>query len=336
MSLAVVLFSTFPLAISFANASKAPFLFATLMNFSAALAGLCFLTWTHTTKRKNKTLKETSQVVYSKIYSKPFFWLLVANFRSVFFAISLLFIDVAVASVLLAIQPFITATLIERFFKKDGRYQKITLEKWLLFVFAFIGAGFVIASQSQSFTSITTDLLNKGAIIGILLVVLSVFVGGAASPYSMKLGNAASKKTKGGPPDELFFTIAFMVVTGVIAAVVFFAMSVATNETINDIKIFPAIVYGSLAFAVTLFSRIANLKTSSLSINALPYASPIITLIWLSLASLINVPHFDWLVIGASAIIISNLLLNFKADTPPTDKTLIILLWLLATALYLT
>ncbi len=66
---------------------------------------------------------------------------------------SLAYINVAVASILAAIQPFIVAVITGRLFKEGGRYQKITKEKWLLFVLAIIGATFVAASQSKSLHS---------------------------------------------------------------------------------------------------------------------------------------------------------------------------------------
>ncbi len=97
-----------------------------------------------------------------------------------------------------------------------------------------------------------------------------------------------------------------------------------------------ATTYGFFGFGVgDIFFRIANAKTTNLGINALGYATPVVALIWLALASRIDVPHIDWLVIGLIAIIVANLLLNFTAEIRSAYKALIIALWVCGMAVYL-
>ncbi len=336
MLFSVALYSTVPIVFAIGNSNNSPFLFVALINFSAVISGLVFLVWFHRAKRKNQTLKQTIKAIYSKIYTKAFFWLSIDNFEFIFFALSLSYINVAIASILIAIQPIVIALITARLFKKHGRYHKITAEQWFLFVLSFIGVGFVVTSQSENFGAITGDLLNPSAIIGVLLIALSVFVGGTGTPYSLKLGVDASEKTGGGEDDELFFTIAFMFVVWVVGSVLFSIIGIATEENFTDINVYPAIAYGIFGQLFGLiFSRLAYLKTTNLTINALRYATPVISLVWLGLASLINIPHFDWLVIGASAIIIANILLNLKADTRRAYMLLVIILWLFSAVIYL-
>ncbi len=138
MLLSVVLYSAAPLVFSISNANNSPFLFVALMNFSSLISGLVFLIWFHRTKRENKTVKETLGIIYSKIYTKAFFWVFIAIFQDIFFAMSLSYINVAVATILLATKPFFTVLIIAWLFKEVGRYKKLTIEKWLLFILAFI------------------------------------------------------------------------------------------------------------------------------------------------------------------------------------------------------
>ncbi len=333
---AVVLYSTAPFVFAIGNSNNAPFLFAALIGFSSLISGSFFLVWFHQTKRENKTIKETLNTIRSKIYTKAFFWLSLDNFEFIFFAIALAYINVAVASILIAIQPIVTVAITAGLLKKHGRYKKITIQKWLLFTLAFIGAGFVVGSQSESFAAIAGDLFNPGAVIGISLVLISVLIGSAGSPYSLKLGIEATKETCGGKNDELFFSIAFLFVAWAVSSVLFFTIGVATNESFADINIYPAIAFGAFGQLLgSIFYRLAYLKTNNLGINSIRYLTPIITLVWLGLASLIDIPHFDWLVIGASAIIITNLLLNFETNIRTAYKVLIIVLWLFATVTYL-
>ncbi len=315
MLITVLVSSAFPFVFALGNASAAPFLFNALMNFSAVIAGLFFLTWFHRTKRQNQTSRETLAVIYSKFFTPEFFWMSVARFQHIFFAMSLAYINVAIASVLAAIKPLVVVFFLSLLFKKSARYQKITLSKSLLFVLAFIGAALVVASQSESFGSIARDLLNRNTVIGTLLVLFSALVGGMGVPYSLKLGAAASEKK--GKADELFFTMAILVFVWFVTSALFLIFGLTSNETFADIDITPPIVFGFFGMGLSaILSRAANFKTTNLGINALRYLTPILTLIWLGFASLIDVPHLDWLVIGSAVIIAANLLLNFK----PTNR----------------
>ena len=60
--------------------------------------------------------------------------------------------------------------------------------------------------------------------------------------------------------------------------------------------------------------RKANIYTTNLGINALAYATPVLSLIWLFSLGQANVTRVDYLVIGAAAIITANLLINFEAE----------------------
>ncbi len=335
MLLKVLLYSTFPLAFAIGNATHAPFLFSALLTISAATSGVIFLTWYHKGKRKQSTTK-TLKTISSKLYTFDFLMVVVAHSDYVFFAMALSFINVAIATIFLSIYPFFMVFLTARLFKKNGRYRKVTPDKWVLFVLAFIGMGFVVASQSENFTSIFGDLLNQNAAIGITLVLLAAIASALSPPYSLNLGATCHKESGYEAHGELFFSMAFYVISLAFGAVLFIVLGLLSNESLSDINIWPAIVFGFIGQGVgSIAFRAANIKTNNLSLNALTYATPVVSLAWLGIASLIDVPHFDWLIIGATAIIIANLLVNFKNNIRPTHKVLIIALWLFATLTYL-
>ena len=85
----------------------------------------------------------------------------------------------------------------------------------------------------------------------------------------------------------------------------------------------------------SIFYRKAALSTDNLGINALGYAIPILSLMWLGLFSHIGVARVDYLVIGAAAIIVSNLLINFEAEIRWGFKALILALLVSGTVVYL-
>ena len=81
--------------------------------------------------------------------------------------------------------------------------------------------------------------------------------------------------------------------------------------------------------------RKANLLTNNLGINALRYTTPIFAILWLLLFRDPIFPQIDFLVIGVTAIIIANLLLTFGSKIRTGYKSLILLLWLCGTSVYL-
>lgn len=307
------------------------------MYFFGTVSNVGFLVWLRHTKRKNKSARETLKTIYAQLYTPAFLGLLATRFEYVLFALALQFIDVAIAAILMATRPFFIVLITARLFKKENRYKRITLENWLLFAFAFVGCGFAIASQSANVGVIIGDLLNQSTIIGIALVLIASLSGGADPAFSLKLGSDCSVKTDGGKDDELFFTMAAVVIAWAVSSVFFIIFGKLSGESLGDIDVTTAALYGlfGLGVAAILF-RVANLKIRNLGINALGYATPVVSLLWLEFASLISVPHFDWLVIGAAAIIVANLLLNFKADNRLAYKALVVSLWVSGSIIYLT
>lgn len=81
--------------------------------------------------------------------------------------------------------------------------------------------------------------------------------------------------------------------------------------------------------------RKANFATENLGINALVYATPVFSLVWLYVSSEAHVPRADLLIIGAAAIITANLLINFEAEIGFGFKSLILALWACGAVVYL-
>ncbi len=333
---AVVLYSAKPLSFSIGKSGNAPFLFVALLFFFATISSLCYLLWMHRTQRKHQSTRETLKIIYKKTFSKAFPLLLLSRFQHLFFALSLSHINVALASILLSTWPFFMVIITTFLFKKDNRYQKIAMEKWLLFALAFIGVGFVVVSQSETFGALARDLFNQSAIIGIAFALIAALSSAASASFSLKLGSDASKESGGGKSDELFFSTALLVVAWVLSCVTFIILGLLSGESVSDINLIPAGFYGFFGIGLgAILWRLANIKTDNLGINAIGYSIPVLGLIWLALAGLLDVSHFDWLIIGTTAIIIANLLLNFKTNIRPTHKVLIIVLWLSAMLTYL-
>ena len=224
-------------------------------------------------------------------------------------------------------------------FKKEQRYEKITVEKWFLFVVAFIGVAFVVLSQNETVDT-TIQFSTYSEVGGILLIIIASLLGAVGVPATQRWGLAVSNVVGDDKrKDEVFFAIIASTIGRALSGICFIILGLLLGENIQSIGGFGvsiAIVYGLFGLGLaTVFLRIANIKTTNLSINAVGYAIPAVALIWLAFASLINVPHVDWLIIGVAAIIAANLLLNFKVEIRAAYKALIIALWVCGTSVYL-
>ncbi len=270
-----------------------------------------------------------------------------ALFDYVLFAFSLKFIDVAVATVLVGIAPIFVAVFMGQLFKEEKRYNTITTEKWFLFLLAFLGCVFVIISQSQNIDNAVRELLTYTSLTGVVLVLLSALWSGFGPPCSVKWGaDIADKVINGGnatpamrTENEQFFTVVADTMGRMLSVVIFIVLGVFSGEQLGNlgfVGITSAAVYGLFGIGIgNMLFRFANLKTKNLGINALSYARPGVALIWLALASLIIIPHVDWLIIGVVAVITANLLINFEASIRLAYKSLIIALWVCGMWVYL-
>ena len=75
----------------------------------------------------------------------------------------------------------------------------------------------------------------------------------------------------------------------------------------------------------SILLRLANLSISDLSINALCFAEPMFSFIWIMLLTRIEVPRFDLFIVGAGIIAATNILMQIVPDInlgtrPSTDR----------------
>ena len=332
MLLAVLLFSTLPIAFILGGASNAPFLFVAITLLCASLGGIGYLCLTCPSKINLKTLKTISANLRHPI----FIWVIVGNFDYIIFAFALRYIDVSVATILIEMWPIILVVFMARMFKQQTRYREVTTDKWILFTVAFVGVAFVVVSQSTTIGSVVSELFTYQTTIGISLLLLTATVRAIAVAASVKWGATISGGI--GDNDEVFFTISAHTISRILTAPAFFLIGVLSGESIESIGnvgVSIAVAYGFAIAIASILLRVSNIKTTNLGVNALGYAIPAVSLIWLAFASLLNVPHVDWLIIGVSAIIIANILLNFKDKIRSVYKALIIALWVCGTSGYL-
>ena len=331
---AVMLYSTLPIAFSLGGASQAPFLFIAMVYFCSFICNVIYLRRHYPEKAKNT---ETIKAIKDNLRHPALFWVTLATAGYLLFSFSLRLVDEAIAAVIMATSYTFTIFLIERIFKKEGRYEKVTIEKWILLGVALVGVGFVILSQISTIDNVVSELFTYTALGGAGLLLIAAFLAGSALPAGQKWGAHVSRNVNDN--DETFYTIVANAIGKLIATPVMVVVGFLSGETSHSISgasVMYAASIGFLGMGIgAIWLRIANAETSNLGINALGYLTPAVSLIWLGLASLIDIPRVDWLIIGVTAVIITNLLLNFATEIRAADKVLIVALWMCGMTVYL-
>ena len=332
MLAAAILFSFLPFTFSIGDAHNAPFLFNAVLQFSSAATCIIFLAGFNLPLFNRKTFA----LILANLRSRALFWATVGTFEYVFFAVSLNYIDVAVAAVLIQTWLIFMVLFTARLFEKEMRYHKISATIFFLLLLGFSGVAFVIFSQTEQLDNAIGTLLGSAAVFGIAAVLVAAVLAGLAGSFTLKWGSEASLQLSGNNDHQLFFTIAALAIVKIFGSAVAIVSSLSIGESINDISITLAFAYGFFGFGVAaILMRVANVKTTDLGVNAIAFVTPVFSLSWLGLGSLIHVPHVDLLIIGTVAIILANLLINFVAEIRLGYKALIIALWICCVSVYL-
>ena len=135
---------------------------------------------------------------------------------------------------------------------------------------------------------------------------------------------------------DLFFVIVAFAIASAVSFPVHVVAGFLVGEVIDGRGLVIGVIGGGFVQVFSsIFYRKAVLSTDNLGINAMGYAIPILSLMWLGLFSQIGVARVDYLIIGAAAIIVSNLLINFEAEIRWSFKALILGLLVSGTVIYL-
>ena len=338
---AVVLFSALPITFSIGGASNAPFLFVAVVCLFASISNITYLFF----KYPEKINQSNRKIILSHLRRPLIFFGAFGLFGYVLFAFALRYIDEAIAATLMGKMYIFTIPLLARFFPEEGTYYADSIkQKWFLFTVALVGTGFVIASQSSSIDNAVGELFTFSVLGGVGLALaasLLVAIGLYANQewgFQTRHWKAIYKVVE--YDDEIFYPVAANIIGATIIVPVLVVIGLLSGESIQSIGgvgVLSAAAYGFFGLGIgCIFFYIAIPSDDrDHGIDALSYATPAVSLIWLALASLIDVPHIDWLVIGVTAIIAANFLLAIEGGLRSAYKALIIALWVCGMVVYL-
>ena len=359
MIMAVASYSVIPVLFHLGDAASPPFLFTGIYQISlgVGLGSLLLLV-----NRKLLLAKAVTEDIKSHFNWKSLImavkdkdresrrktWLMLAaslgSFGYVMFALGLSLVDVSIAAILYETWPVYLVLLMAYLFKDSARYKPISAEMLLFFLMALGGVSLVILSHSdvdQLLLELSDVFGNPGILFGAFLVVASAFCWAILAAGSLKMGDLLSDTHSNDEKQKAANAFVFANYTACIcSAIAGFVLLVAgliIQENISLHHITYAILTG---FVVTSFGtlsfRAANLSTDDLGVNAFTFATPLATLIWLWVLSILDVPHPDYLTIGAMGIVAANLLINVDASKRIAYKALVASLWLFGTIAYFT
>ena len=266
---------------------------------------------------------------------------ILGNCEYALFAWSIKYIDIAVTTLLFQSWPIFFLVLTALLLRKDASFDdsgKGMLSLILLIGLGFIGFVFIIFSQTGEigkFGEIGVSELVIGMVLALGAMALSNLKAFGID-WARNLGNQLSGSLRGlGSDPAIFFVIISFFLSSLGAAVVGIVVGLGRGETLDFEVLSLAFVAGLVVNTTAgLMWRKANMADDDISFNALGYAIPILALVALFIFNQADINRVDYLILGATAIIVANLLINFEAEVRWSFEALILALGGCGTLVY--
>ena len=306
MFVAVVGYSLIPLFIAWGG-TESPFIFNTAWRVGMPIGCLVVLVLAY---RPLLLRKDVWSLVWQRIGSLPMLFWVFNSFHLVFYAWSTQFIDVAISAVLYETWPILLVLLTAWLFRSEERYRKLSARTGILFVFAFLGVTSVIASQSGGLSNLQEHTLPTLG-LGVAIVIVAAVLKSLAA-FGFRWGTELAARF----PDqnqyrtssiELFGVVVGIVICNLLTLPITAAAGFARDEPVSiEAMAFGAVGGAILGTFASFFWRKANLMTHDLSINAMAYVTPVLSLVLLFMFSLVGDINVGYLFLGTAAIVIAN------------------------------
>ena len=252
-------------------------------------------------------------------------------------ALASAYLGVMSAIIIFELRSIFLILLNRNLFQNTGRYRPLTVWTWFLLVLGLVGFGFVTIGQSGG--GLLGVDISLSALGGSLLGLIAAFSSASLVSFSIKHASMLHRVVKeetGEHIDEVFCTFVSLLAGRIIAGVVLIFASIHLSEDWTIRILSAGFITGAFITAVSNIAfRQANLLTKNLGINALRYTTPLFAVLWLILFADPVFSNVAFLVVGASAIITSNLLINFEAEIRFGYKAFVISLWACGMLVYL-
>lgn len=356
MAATILLYSWVPPAIDIGAANSNPVLFGGAIVAGQAAGALLYI---YFRARGLLTDSQIRSVVWRHVLSFTTILIVANSVQSVLFVYSTRLVDTAVTS-LLELHPIIYIYLMARYVKdRDGgrRYAKITPRTVLLLIVALMGVTFVTLGSRPNAALAGLDTIAWT--VGLLLALASAIFRSLAA-FTFKWGTDLHREveklrdSKDAPHVHtsvsemdcvMFAYFLGNALASIVSVVVGFAFPFRLGGIQISFSLLPILVAFLIGFVLfvpgNICFRKANLITNNVSINALLYFTPFVSVLWLYLFTTIEIPHPDLMAIGAAAIVSANVLLHLnpeqRADMSSRlgFRSLVLFIWLFGSLVYL-
>ena len=320
MLLTVLGWSAVPLVSAWGGGSEHPF----LTNFAWRLGALLYLAAVVLACPEYRRLlfdPEVAGLLARSLPSLPLLFLQLNAVEYGFFALSLRWLDVSVAAVLLETWPVLMMVLTAWLLRGSKRYRRLGLSGFALAGLAFAGYVLVAASERGSLLPDSGFGESLGLLAGLALVSLASLACACAgfnfrwvSDFVLRLRELSAIPDRGSAADaEMFAACVLFIVASLLCLPVNAGIGLASGESMGLVPLVLAALCGGAALALPSFCwRKANFRAGDLAINALAYATPLLSLLWLFLLWDVGVARPDLLLFGAGAVAVSNTLIALR------------------------
>ena len=323
------------------------------------------------------------------LFRMPLFWIGIGFFDYALFAWAIAYVDTAVASTIFEVWPVLFVLILIRLqapdkdvspyaevLSEDRRiFRAVTPYQWTLICIAPIGLYFTFASRTDKLTISIADYFGTDA-FGLILALcaaiatsippaLTIVYGrllqeihASSSSKSPALNaesniNTQEESSASLEDQRLWYTVFGFAVALSLGAVLNFLVGSALLRSSQYVTIkgtIGGVILGTVLLApASILLRKANHDTRDASVNGIFFFSPVLALILLAAFGIV-LPRFDFFLMGASLILIVNILLqaNPDSESDPTKlgadpvqgarmgfTSLILALWFFGSIIYL-
>ena len=308
MAIAIVGYSMTPVMVGIASGGDTPLVYNAVMRFGYSISVAVFLfAFYGSLLRSAAVLK----VLGRRLLNWHVVLIFLGQFEIGLLAWATRFVDISVATILMESWPILLVFLVGRWFTARDRYVKPTPALVLLLTAGFAGVALVILSQGVGGDGFYGGTL-LAPFLGFLLALcaaLCIALSGLGVSWGIDVG-----KDLAALPDlkfrreslELFGALVVSFSASLLVAILAGSLALSGGAEFRPGTLLVASIAG-LTFVIPNVSwRLANLVSTTLAINALAYATPLLSLVWLALLSQIGAVRMDLLLLGAVLIVASN------------------------------
>ena len=333
MGVSVFSMSWVPLVVALVGATVGPFVFQFWLNLVISVVWFIYLMWTCPSLIRRRDIWTW---IIRRLLTRDGVRAMLNGFNSALFVSATLFLDTALVTVITGGWLILFVAYQKRHDTRT-RYRVIVVQDWLLMGMAMAGIALVTLSQSGG---ITTDGGGWRLLWGLLLAA-STAVSLSWISFRFRLGidlyhskYTGTSEIRDDRKAELACVLAVSIVTntaGILSSLLvgltFFPGHRGQGTYLGgfvSVTIIWIVIVGIVSSMGNIAFRYANLQTKNLGVNTMQYLRPVLSLVWLGSFATVTVSRTDFLLIGATAVIAVNALINFRSEERTGFKWLIV------------